>query len=640
MHHNYELVIFDLAGTTVLDVGDPVANCLLRVIKSQVGIDVPLASAVRVMGIPKPMAIAELLKKFAGGAKPELVDSIHKAFVRGMIDYYKINPAAVEIPGTSETFRKLRAAGMKIGVDTGFSRDITDAILDRMGWCRQGLIDVSVTSDEVISGRPAPYLVHRAMQLTGVHSIARVVKVGDTPSDLWEGTNAGCGRVIGVCRGSHTREQLLSSPHTDLISDVTELPDVLARSSRPTLQLHTPGPANASQSVRAAMSRDIGAWDRELIDLVADVRSRLLKVAGLDAAAWDCVLLQGSGTYGVEATLSSATPILTDDGRPGKLLVIANGAYGQRMARIAETLSIAAEVLTFAEDEPVDPNSVAQKLASLPDITTVSVVHCETTTGILNDVVAIGRAIHAVRPDVEFVVDAMSSFGAYSIDTDAGHIDWLVASSNKCLQGVPGIACVLARRTRLEASSGRARSLALDLYDQWRGFETHGRFRFTPPTHVLLALQQALVELEREGGPQARLERYSSLYRTLVAGLESRGYQILIQPQHRSAIITTVTFPGSPNFRFADFYSALHRRGFVIYPGKLTKIDCFRVGHIGDLQTDDIERLLKAFDEVADELAFAPYPPAVRLSGPTVIVSGSSNLNPPRQIDSLQTKEA
>jgi len=608
MTARYDLVILDLAGTTVRDVGDPVAACLLRTIREMIGLEVPLASAVRVMGIPKPKAIAALLEEGLGVAEPDVVSRIHRGFVESMIEYYRGDPSVAEIVGTSEAFERMRRAGMKIGLNTGFSRDITTAIIERLGWDRAGLIDASVTSDEVVAGRPAPFMIHRAMALTGVVSCGRVVKVGDTPSDLWEGTNAGCGRVVGVCRGSHTRGQLAACPHTDLIEDVSFLPEALARSPRPGMQLHTPGPANTSEAVRAAMSRDIGAWDRELIEVAADVRNRVLAVGALDVAEWDCVLFQGSGTFAVEAAIGAAVPVLTDDGLPGRLLVASNGAYGDRMVKIARAAGIAVEEVRFAEDEPVRAEVVAARVAAAPEITTVAVVHCETTTGIMNDVVGIGRAVRMARNgrDVELVVDAMSSFGAYGIDVDGGGIDWLVASSNKCLQGVPGIGCVLGRRSRLEASSGRARSLSLDVHDQWRGLETHGRFRFTPPTHVLLAFQRALMEHCEQGGVAARRGRYEAMHRALVEGLEARGYVVLIEPQHRSGIITTVKYPAATGFNFPAFYECLHRRGFVIYPGKLSKVDCFRVGHIGDLTVSDIGRLLAAFDEVAEEMGFSP----------------------------------
>lgn len=605
----YDLVVFDLAGTTVIDTGDVVAHTLCAAVKQVTQEKVSPEDANRLMGIPKPEAIAGLLsaaRAVTVRSDEAEVAAVHQLFREMMVRHYRESPSVCEVPGTSEMFRTLRDAGVRIGLDTGFSRDITNAILERTGWDKAGLIDVSVTSDEVPAGRPAPYMLYRAMELTGVTSVARVVKVGDTPSDLWEGTNGGCGRVIGVTEGSHTRAQLLKHPHTDLIRNVTELPRTLKRPPRPALKLHTPGPANTAPSVRSAMTRDIGAWDNELIDLAGRLRKGLLGVAGVDPKTWDAVLIQGSGTYGVEAMVGAAVPRMTDRGGRGKLLVTVNGAYGERIARIGEALEIPTTTLRFDEAEPVDPGAVAHAVARDPEITTVAVVHCETTTGLLNDVATIGRAVRAVRPDIEYAIDAMSSFGAYDIDWQAAEADWVVTSSNKCLQGVPGIACVVARRSRLEGSAGRARGLSLDLYDQWRGLESHGRFRFTPPTHVLLAMQQALSDLAEEGGVRARYARYEGMRRRLVAGMTQRGYATFIRPEHRSCIISTFLYPDHPNFTYAAMYGGLQERGFVIYPGKLTKAESFRIGHIGDLCEEDIDDLLTALDEVAASLGFDP----------------------------------
>ncbi|MFN4243275.1 MAG: 2-aminoethylphosphonate--pyruvate transaminase [Tepidisphaerales bacterium] len=607
MSYPYDLVVFDLAGTTVVDEGDVVAETLCRALRDRAAVAVPVAMATSLMGIPKPAAIRRLLAQAGVEPVPDLVHAVHEHFRSLMLIHYREGQAVREVPGTTAVFRVLKEAGVRVAVDTGFSRDITDAILERCGWASSGLVDVSVASDEVPAGRPAPFMIFQAMQRLGVSDVRRVVKVGDTPSDLAEGMNAGCGRVVGVTRGSHTRQQLQRHPHTDLIGDVSELPELLRRSPRPDVQLHTPGPANTSETVRRAMTRDIGAWDRELIELAEDVRRRMLSLAGVDQAAWDCVLLQGSGTYGVEAALRAATPH-RDGPQGGGVLIATNGAYGDRMVRIAEVLGRPFAVVRGHELEPLSPGDVAEALQQRPGLTTLAVVHCETTTGLLNDVVAIGRAARAVRPGLTYLVDAMSSFGAYETDWEAAGVDWLVTSSNKCLQGVPGLACVLARTQALEASVGRSGSLALDLHDQWTGLRTYGRFRFTPPTHVLLALRQALKELEAEGGVRSRFARYERMRRRLVEGMTRRGYRILIQPEHRSCIISTFAYPTDPRFSYAELYARLARRGVVIYPGKLSRAETFRVGHIGDLDEQDIDRLLEAFDAVREEMGFATGP--------------------------------
>lgn len=595
MERKYDLVVFDLAGTTVYDVGDVVAVSLARALRDLAGIEVTVDEVNVVMGIAKPKAIEHLLREANVDHTASRVELIHRHFVRTMIEHYRTSPTVREMPGTTEVFHALRSRGVRVTLDTGFSRDITDTILTRLGWVAEGLIDASITSDEVPQGRPAPFMIHRLMERFGVGDVRRVVKVGDTPSDLHEGTNAGCGRVIGVTNGSHTRAQLLAHPHTDIITGVIGLPETLDASPVPPLRLHTPGPANTSPTVRQAMNRDIGAWDQELIDLARGIRTDLLALAGVDPAHFDCVLMQGSGTFGIEATLGTAVP------RGGVLMIARNGAYGDRMVAMAQRLGI--ELVDHRSDEarPIDPRSVAAMLEGNPQVTTLAVVHCETTTGVMNDIEAIGQDVRAVRPDVDYVVDAMSSFGAEPIDFEAAGIDWLVSSSNKCIQGVPGVSFAIARLRSIGACAGRARSLSLDLFDQWKGFTAHGRFRYTPPTHVLLAMRQAIDELKRETVAE-RHARYALLRDRLIEGMAQLGFETYIPARHRSAIITTFLYPGSPRFSFDPFYRALHAKGFVIYPGKLGNVDCFRIGHLGDLAPRDINHLLSAVADACTEM--------------------------------------
>ncbi len=601
MNPAYDLAVFDLAGTTVFDEGDVVAHALRSALIDEAQLETTIEQINRVMGIAKPLAIASLLRdaeRIADQPDPAdqaqaaaLVARIHQRFVRGMIDHYRQSPSVCEMPGATQTFQRLRSNGIKVALNTGFSRDITDTILNRLGWSERIVIDASITSDEVPEGRPAPFMIHRLMERLGVNDVRRVVKIGDTPSDLHEGTRAGCGRVVGVTNGSHTREQLLKHPHTDLIPGVSHLPETLLRHPIPKLRLHTPGPANTTPSVRSAMTRDIGAWDRELIDLCKDIRHSILEVAGVSEADFACVLMQGSGTFAIEAAISTAIP------RGGRLLVVRNGAYGERIATITRRLGIDLIDLPSPETEPTDIEKVLGAIGDHPEITHLAVVHCETTTGVMNDIAALLQRVRAIRPDIVTLVDAMSSFGAETIDMESGLIDWLIASSNKCLQGTPGIGFVVARIARLTECAGRARGLSLDLHDQWLAARTHGRFRYTPPTHVLLALNEALTELKAET-PAARLERYRGLRDRLIQGMNARGFNALIQPEHRSAIITTFLNPTDRPFDFDVFYQRLQNEGFVIYPGKISKVDCFRVGHLGDLQIPDIDDLLAAIDRV------------------------------------------
>ena len=254
------------------------------------------------------------------------------------------------------------------------------------------------------------------------------------------------------------------------------------------------------------------------------------------------------------------------------------------------------ETVEIAENKKYSPAVVAGRLAAPSGITHVAVVHCETTTGILNSIEEIGEVVHGAG--ASYVVDAMSSFGAIPVDLSADHIDFLISSANKCIEGVPGFGFVLARHSRLEESKGNARTLSLDLYAQWAGLEGDGQFRFTPPTHALLAFHQALDELDAEGGPQGRAARYAQNHRVLMRGTSELGLEAYLKPEDQSYIITTFLYPSDPRFDFVRFYEDLSERGFIIYPGKLTAEPCFRIGTIGRISPSDIEALLRAMKEV------------------------------------------
>ncbi|HEX6882858.1 MAG TPA: 2-aminoethylphosphonate--pyruvate transaminase [Planctomycetota bacterium] len=360
--------------------------------------------------------------------------------------------------------------------------------------------------------------------------------------------------------------------------------------------LFTPGPLTTSASVKQAMLRDLGSRDEAFLAAVREVRERLLALYGLSqASGWEAVPLQGSGTFAVEAALSSIVP------RTGaKLLALVNGAYGERIVKMAAVHGIPCTVLRAGEDTPIEPARVAEALAADAALTHVSLVHVETTSGVLNPMRAVGEVVRAAGR--VYFVDAMSAFGALPIEFEAAGIDFLAASANKCLEGIPGLAFVIARRKALETIEGRARSLALDLHAQWRGLEKDGQFRFTPPTHALLALRQALLELEQEGGVAGRGTRYRANHERLRAGMEAIGFRAYVPARASSPIISTFLYPEHPRFDFADFYRRLSARGFLIYPGKLTQADCFRLGNIGRLFTGDIDALLAAVPLVLREM--------------------------------------
>jgi 2-aminoethylphosphonate-pyruvate transaminase len=357
--------------------------------------------------------------------------------------------------------------------------------------------------------------------------------------------------------------------------------------------LFTPGPLTTSRTVRQAMLRDVGSRDTEFIRIVRDVREQLLRLGG-GHGAYEAVLVQGSGTFGIESTIGSVVP------RGGKLVVLINGAYGKRIARIADVLGIDHVIQACPEDQVPDVAVLEATLARDPAITHVAVVHSETTTGIVNPIREICGA--ARRAGKLTIVDAMSSFGGMPIHLEEDGIDYLVSSANKCIEGVPGFAFALARREPFLATEGAARSLSLDLHAQWRGLEVDGQFRFTPPTHAILAFHRALLELAEEGGVDARAGRYRANQSTLDAGMKLMGFVAYLPPALRGHIITSYRYPAHAAFEFTTFYELLSQRGFAIYPGKLTTADCFRIGSIGRIFPGDVRNLLAAIRDVLGEM--------------------------------------
>lgn len=363
----------------------------------------------------------------------------------------------------------------------------------------------------------------------------------------------------------------------------------------PSKRLFTPGPLTTSRTVKEAMLVDVGSRDDEFIGLVRDIRRQLLQLGGVSQAlGYEAILIQGSGTFGIEAVLSSAVP------PTGKLLILINGAYGERMLQIAARHRLITDVLRWPEDRITDPLAVQRRLAEDSTLTHVALVHCETTTGILNPVESIGKLVRSAGRT--FIVDSMSGFGAIPLSLSAAGVDFLISSANKCIEGVPGFTFVLARREPLEACQGNARTLSLDLFEQWRGLELNGQFRFTPPTHAVLAFAQALRELEGEGGVEGRAKRYRANHAALIVGMTALGFKFYLPPEHQSCIITAFHYPGDARFRFDEFYRRLAERGMVIYPGKLGQVACFRIGNIGRLTTADIQELLDAVRAVLQSM--------------------------------------
>ncbi|HDZ8897141.1 TPA: 2-aminoethylphosphonate--pyruvate transaminase [Aeromonas dhakensis] len=354
--------------------------------------------------------------------------------------------------------------------------------------------------------------------------------------------------------------------------------------------LLTPGPLSTTATVRAAMLQDSCTWDADYNQgVVEPIRRELVRLAtGPEYESdYSAVLLQGSGSYVVESVLGSAI------GVDECLLIINNGAYGARMGEMARCLGLRHHELDCGETTRPEPAAIEAMLARHPEITHLAMVHCETTTGMLNPLEEVAALCQ--RRGIRLIVDAMSSFGGIPIDMGRLGIEFLISSANKCIQGVPGFGFVIARRTALTACAGRARSVSLDLHAQWQTMEQQGgKWRFTSPTHTVLAFAQALRELEEEGGIDARHQRYSENQRTLVDGMAALGFAPLLPEEWQSPIITAFYSPAHPDYRFADFYQRLKAQGFVIYPGKVSQADCFRIGNIGDVMPERVRSLLVA----------------------------------------------
>ena len=358
--------------------------------------------------------------------------------------------------------------------------------------------------------------------------------------------------------------------------------------------LFTPGPLTTSATVKQAMLRDLGSRDFEFLAVLRDIRRRLLSLAGVSIPEYEAIPMQGSGTFALESVIGSVIP------PAGKILIAVNGAYGRRLFQIASALKIANAVIEWEEDHPAEPIEIERALGSDPSLTHAAVVHCETSTGIINPVREIGEAVrkHARR----YIVDAMSSFGGVPLNIGGCGIDYLISSANKCIEGVPGFSFILARREALLSTAGFARSLSLDLLAQWKGLENNGQFRFTPPTHTLLAFHQALKELEEEGGVESRAVRYRTNCEILLRGMRELGFEEYLRPELQGYIITSFRYPGHPQFKFETFYERLSEKGYVIYPGKTGKADCFRIGNIGHIFPDDIRQLLIAVRQTLHEM--------------------------------------
>lgn len=354
--------------------------------------------------------------------------------------------------------------------------------------------------------------------------------------------------------------------------------------------LLTPGPLTTTQTVKQAMLKDWCTWDDDYNNIVQNIRHRIVQLATDATEKYSTVLMQGSGTFSVEAVIGTTIP------KNGKLLVLVNGAYGQRIAAISNKLTIDTVVLDSGEVSPPDLDKLDKTLERDKAITHVAVVHCETTTGMLNPIEKISTIIK--RHNRIFILDAMSSFGGIEMDIDELKVDYLISSANKCIQGVPGFGFIIVNIEEFQKCGNNARSLSLDLYDQWNVMENNnGKWRFTSPTHTVHAFYQALNELEDEGGIKARAQRYAENQRTLVEGMRKLHFKPLLADEDQSPIITPFYYPDHHDFDFRLFYSKMKEKGFVLYPGKVTHLNTFRIGNIGDVNAGDMENLLEAVNQ-------------------------------------------
>ena len=364
--------------------------------------------------------------------------------------------------------------------------------------------------------------------------------------------------------------------------------------------LLTPGPLTTSLRTKLAMLKDWGSWDADFNAVTASVRDKLLGIVhGHDSHV--VIPLQGSGTFSVEASIASLVP------HDGHVLVLDNGAYCKRAVRITTLMGRRCSVLDFGEASRVDPLALAQRLEQDASISHVLLVHCETSAGILNPLQEVADVCE--RQGRGLIVDAMSSFGALEIDARKTRFDALVAASGKCLEGVPGMGFVFVRKALIDGCAGRSQSLALDLYDQYAYMEKTTQWRFTPPTHVVVALHEAIAQYLEEGGQPARLARYSANYQTLISGMARLGFKVFLDAPIQAPLIVTFHAPQHPKYHFAAFYAAVRAHGFLLYPGKLTQLETFRVGCIGAIGPQDMEQAVHAIGLALQDLGIAAAAP-------------------------------
>lgn len=358
-------------------------------------------------------------------------------------------------------------------------------------------------------------------------------------------------------------------------------------------KLLTPGPLTTTDTVKKEMMFDHCTWDDGYKKITLNIRSGLLKLAHANEDDYTVILMQGSGTFGVESVLTSAV------GLEDKLLIVANGAYGERMEDIAKHAGLSYVIYHQDYDKVPDAGEIGRILDQDMSITHVSMVHSETTSGILNNIEEVTRVVK--QKNRTMIIDAMSSFAGVDIKVQDLGIDFLISSANKCIQGVPGFSFIIARKNALMKTKGQARSLSLDLYDQWETMDKDGKWRFTSPTHTVLAFAKAMEELEQEGGIAARSKRYYDNNREIIRRFKEMGLETYIKEEQQGPIITTFLFPENVDFTFEEMYDYIKKRGYAIYPGKVTEAATFRIGNIGEIYKEDVNALCDIMKEFLED---------------------------------------
>lgn len=367
--------------------------------------------------------------------------------------------------------------------------------------------------------------------------------------------------------------------------------------------LLTPGPLTTSLETKQAMLRDWGSWDATFNKMTSSICADLVEVVH-GSATHVTVPLQGSGTFSVEAALANLVP------RDGKVLVPNNGAYCLRILKILKYLGREHVALDVPEDKHPTAAQIEEMLKADPAITHVAQVHCETGTGILNPLPEIAEA--CARHGRGLIVDAMSSLGAIDIDVSKYPVDAVIAASGKCIEGPPGMGFVIARKSLIEKCQGNSHSLAMDLHDQYTYMQKTTQWRFTPPTHVVAAFRAALDQFKAEGGQPARGARYRKNCETLIDGMGALGFRTFLAREVQAPVIVTFHAPGDPAYAFKDFYERVKARGYILYPGKLTQVETFRVGCIGAIDANEMRNVVSAVAETLKDMGVTRVAPALR----------------------------